>query len=158
MRRRFLALVAGAGIVVGGGAAAWAGTAGADPAKREAARACMAQAREALPGAERPALREAAKACLTDAGFEGRTPTPEQQATRDAARACIDAARSANPDDKAARRAEARACLDDAGIAPKRFRARMGGMHRCLGEVRAANPDASKPEVRDLVKSCMAAR
>lgn len=158
MRRRFLAVLAGAGIAVGGGVTAWAGTAGADPAKREASRACLAQAREELPGAERPAVREAVRACLTDAGFEGRSPTPEQQATRDAARACVEAARSSNPDDRAARRAEARACLEDAGIRPRRFRARLAGARECIGEVRAADPDATRADMRDRVKECMAAK
>lgn len=156
--RRVLAVLIGAGIAVGG-AAAWAGTAGAaDPTKREAARACRAQAREAEPGADKAALREAVRACLAEAGIEGRSLTPEQQASREAVRACIDAARAANPDDRPAARAAARDCLQDAGVTPKRLRARLAGARQCLTEVRAANPGAGRSEVRDLVKECLAAR
>jgi ribosomal protein S20 len=135
--RRVLAVLAGAGIAVGGGAAAWAQTAAPDGTKREAARACLSQAREATPDADKAALREAVKACLAEAGIEGRTLTAEQQARRDAVKACINQAREANPDDKAAARAAAR---------------------ECLAEVRAANPDAGKAELRTLVKECVAAR
>jgi hypothetical protein len=155
--KRVLAVLIGAGLAAGG-AVAWAGTAGADPAKREAARACLTQAREATPDADRAALREAVKACMTEAGFEGRNPTPEQQAKRDAARACIDTARSANPDDKPAARAAALACLEEAGVTPARIRARVAGARPCLAEVRGANPDASRAELRDLVKECVAAK
>ena len=156
--RRVLAVLIGAGVAAGGGAAAWAGTAGADPAKREAARACLAQAREAMPDSDRAALREAVKACMTESGFEGRTPTPEQQAKREAARACIDAARSENGDDKVAVRAAARACLEEAGITPGRLRAKVAGARECLGQVREANPDASRSELRNLVKECVATK
>lgn len=156
--RRVLAVLISAGVAAGGGAAAWAGTAGADPAKREAARACLTQAREATPDSDRAALREAVKACMTEAGFEGRAATPEQQANREAARACVDAARSANPDDKVAMREAARACLEDAGVTPGRLRAKLAGARECLGKVREANPDAGRTELRDLVKECVAAK
>jgi hypothetical protein len=152
--RRVLAVLAGAGIAVGGGAAAWAQTAAPDGTKREAARACLSQAREATPDADKAALREAVKACLAEAGIEGRTLTAEQQARRDAVKACINQAREANPDDKAA----ARSCLDEAGVTPGRLRARLAGARECLAEVRAANPDAGKAELRTLVKECVAAR
>ena len=156
--RRVLAVVVGAGIALGGGAAAWAQTTGRDGTKREAARACLAQAREATPDADKAALREAVKACLSEAGIEGRTLTPEQQARRDAVKACIDQARAANPDDKTAARAAARSCLDEAGVTPGRLRAKLAGARECLGEVRAANPDATRSELRTLVKECVAAR
>ncbi|HET7722006.1 MAG TPA: hypothetical protein VFK43_18690 [Acidimicrobiales bacterium] len=156
--RRVLAVLVGAGIALGGGAAAWAQTTGPDGTKREAARACLSQAREATPDAGKAALREAVKTCLREAGIEGRTLTPEQQAKRDAVKACVDAARAANPDDKAAARAAARACLEDAGVTPGRIRAKLAGARECLSEVRAAHPDASKSEVRALVKECVAAK
>lgn len=156
--RRVLAVLIGAGVAAGGGAAAWAGTAGADPAKREAARTCLSQAREATPDADRAALREAVRACMTEAGFEGRTPTPEQRAKREAARACVDAARSAHPDDKVAMREAARACLEEAGVTPARLRAKLAGVRECLGEVRGTNPDAGRAELRKLVKECVAAK
>ena len=156
--RRVLAVLVGAGIALGGGAAAWAQTTGQDGTRREAARACLSQAREATPDAGRAALREAVKACLAEAGIEGRTLSPEQQAKREAVKACVDAARAGNPDDKTAARAAARTCLEEAGITPRRIRARLAGARECLGEVRAAHPDASRSEVRDLVNECVAAK
>ena len=156
--RRVLAVLVGAGIAVGGGAAAWAGTTGPDGTKREAARACLSQAREAAPDADKAALREAVRACLSEAGIEGRNLTPEQQAKRDAVKACVDAARSENPDDKTAARAAARACLEEAGVTKGRIWAKVAGARECLGEARAANPDAGKAELRSLVKECVAAK
>ena len=156
--RRVLAVLVGGGIALSGGAAAWAQTTGPDGTKREAARACLSQVREAAPDADKAALREAVKACLTEAGIEGRTLTPEQQARRKAVRACVDAARAANPDDKTAARAAARTCLEDAGVTPGRIRTKLARARECLREVRAANPDASRSELRDLVKECVAAR
>jgi ribosomal 50S subunit-associated protein YjgA (DUF615 family) len=156
--KRVLAVLVGAGIAVGGGAAAWAQTNAPDGTKREAARACLNQAREATPDADKAALREAVKACLTEAGIEGRTLTPEQQAKREAVRACIDQAKTANPDDKVAARAAARSCLEEAGVTPGRLRAKVAGARECLAEVRAANPDADKAELRSLVKECVASK
>lgn len=156
--RRVLAVLVGTGIAVGGGAAAWAQTTGPDGTKREAARACLSQAREATPDAGKPALREAVKACLAEAGIEGRTLTPEQQAKRDAVKACVDAARAQNPDDKTAARAAAKACLEQAGVTPGRIRAKVAGARECLNEVRTAHPNASKSELRPLVKECVAAK
>jgi hypothetical protein len=156
--RRILAVLVGAGIALGGGAAAWAQTTGQDGTKREAARACLSQAREATPDADKATLREAVKACLAEAGIEGRSLTPEQQAKRDAVKACVDAARADNPDDKVAARAAARACLEEAGVTPGRIRAKLAGARECLSEVRAANPDADRSELRQLVKDCVAAR
>ncbi|MGI8808212.1 MAG: hypothetical protein ACR2KK_10290 [Acidimicrobiales bacterium] len=156
--RRVLALLVGAGIAVGGGATAWAGTAGASGPKREAARACLDQAREADPEADRAELKAAVKACLKEAGIEARTPTPEQQAKREALRNCVQAAKAAHPEDKAAARAAARACLDQAGITKGRLRAKLAGARECLAEVRGDHPNASKSEVRALVKDCVAAK
>lgn len=156
--RRVLAVLVGAGIAVGGGAAAWAQTTGPDGTKREAARACLSQAREATPDASKPALKEAVKACLQEAGIQGRTLTPEQQAKRDALKACINAARTANPTDKTAARAAAKACFEQAGVTPGRIRAKVAGARECLHEVRAAHPNASKSELRPLVKECVASK
>jgi len=151
-------VLVGAGIAVGGGAAAWAQTTGPDGTKREAARACLSQAREAAPNAEKATLREAVKACLGEAGFEGRTLTPEQQAKRDAVKACVDAARAQNPGDKTAARAAAKACFEQAGVTPGRIRAKLAGARECVSEVRAAHPGAGKSELRPLVKACVAAK
>ena len=156
--RRVLAVLVGAGIAVGGGAAAWAQTTGPDGTKREAARACLSQAREATPGADKATLKEAVKACLKEAGIEGRTLTPEQQAKRDAVKACVDAARADHPNDKPAVRAAAKACFEQAGVTPGRIRAKLAGARECVHEVRAAHPDASKSELRPLVKECVAAK
>ena len=148
----------GAGIAVGGSAAAWAGTAGADGPKREAAKACLSVARQAAPDADKAARRDAVKACLEEAGIEGRTPTPEQQARRKAVRACVQGAKAGHPDDKAAARAAARACLDEAGVTPGRLRAKLSGAEECLAEARAANPGAPKDELRAAVKECVATK
>jgi hypothetical protein len=156
--RRVLAVLLGAGIAVGGGAAAWAQTTGQDGTKREAARACLSQAREATPNADKATLKEAVKACLKEAGIEGRTLTPEQQAKRDAVKTCIDAARAANPNDKTAARAAAKSCFEQAGVTPGRIRARLAGARECLSEVRAANPNATRSQLRPLVKECVAAK
>jgi hypothetical protein len=156
--RRVLAVLVGAGIAVGGGAAAWAQTTGPDGTKREAARACLSQAREATPNADKATLRQAVKACLGEAGFEGRTLSPEQQAKRDAVKACVDAARASNPGDKTAARAAAKACFEQAGVTPGRIRAKLAGARECVAEVRAAHPGASKSELRPLVKECVAAK
>lgn len=156
--RRVLAAVVGAGIAVGGGAAAWAGTAGADGPKREAARACLSVARQAAPDADKAALRDAVKACLDEAGIEGRTPTPEQQAKREAVRSCLQGAKADHPDDKAAARAAAHACLEQAGVTPGRLGAKISGAKECLAEARAAQPDASRDELRSAVKECVASR
>ena len=96
--------------------------------------------------------------CLAEAGIEGRTLIPEQQAKRDAVKACVHAARAQNPDDKTAARAAARACLEQAGVTPGRIRAKLAGARECLQEVRTANPDADRAELRRLVKECVAAR
>lgn len=154
--RRVLAVLVGAGIALGGGAAAWAQTTGPDGTKREAARACLSQAREATPDANKAVRRGAVKACLAEAGVEGRTRNPEQQAKRDAVKACVEAARAENPDDKTAARAATRACLTDAGVTPGRIRAKLAGARQCVSEVRAANPDASRSDLRTLVKECVA--
>ncbi|HWI05479.1 MAG TPA: hypothetical protein VNT52_16860 [Acidimicrobiales bacterium] len=154
--RRVVAVLVGSAIAVGGGAAAWASTAGGpDGTRREAARACLSQAREATPDADKLALRQAVKACLAEAGMEGRNPSPEQRAKGQAVKACVDAARDAHPDDKAQARAQARSCMEQAGITPGRIRAKGAGARECLSEVRTANPDASKAEIRSLVRACV---
>jgi hypothetical protein len=157
--KRVLAVLIGAGMAVGGGAAAWAGTTDSGGPNREAAKACRAQARQEAPDASKAELRDAVRTCLAAAGIEGRTPTPEQKARRESVRSCLEAAKAANPDgDKAALRAAAAACLQDAGVAPGRLRARLAGARACLAQVRADHPDAEKAELRALVKECVAAK
>lgn len=157
--KRVLALLAGAGIAMGGGAAAWAGTTGAGGPNRPAAKACLAQARQEAPAADKAALRAAVKSCLDEAGIEVKTPTPEQQAKREGVRNCLGAAKAGNPGgDKAVLRAAASKCLEDAGVAPGRLRAKVEGAQDCLAEVRAANSNADKKTVRGLVKECVKAK
>ena len=156
--RRVLAALVGTGIAVGGGAAAWAGTAGADGPKREAAKACLSVARQAAPDADKAALRGAVKACLNEAGIEGRTPTPEQQARREALRNCMQGAKADHADDKTAARAAAQVCLEEAGVTRGRLGAKLSGAKECLAEARAAQPDAPKDELRAAVKECVASK
>lgn len=157
--KRVLAVLVGAGFALGGGAAAWAGTTGPGGPNREVAKACLAQARQEAPAAEKAALRAAVKTCLSEAGIEARTPTPEQQAKRESVRNCLEAAKSGNAGgDKAAVRAAAAACLAQAGVAPGRLKAKVEGARECLEEVRAQHPVAAKKTVRGLVKDCVKAK
>lgn len=95
--RRVLAVLLGGGIALSGGAAAWAQTTGPDGSKREAVRACLSQARQAAPDADKAARREAVKACLAEAGVKGRIP-PGRRAKLAGARECLKEVRAANPD------------------------------------------------------------
>jgi len=104
--------VVGAGIAVGGGAAAWAGT-NSGGANREAAKACLSQARADHPDADRAALKEAVKACLAAQGItpgSHRPLTPERQARRSALKACVKSVRADHPD---AARAELRTLVKE---------------------------------------------
>jgi hypothetical protein len=92
--KRVLAVLVGAGVAVGGGIA-WAHPGGPH---REAARACLAEAKAANPEADRAALRQAVRSCLEAQGISVPKPTPEQQARRAVLRACLNGVKSANPD------------------------------------------------------------
>lgn len=154
--KRVLALLVGAGIAVGGSAAAWAGTNGGDGTKREAAKACLAQARQEAPDASKADLKDAVKTCLSAAGIQPRTLTAEQQAKRDAVKACLQGVKSSNPGaDKATLRQAAAKCLQDAGVMPGRLRARISGLHQCVTDTKAANPTADRATLRTLVKECV---
>ena len=157
--KRVLAVLVGAGIAVGGGAAAWAGTTGPGGANRKAAKACLTEARQDLPDAAIDVRRAAVKECLGAAGIEGRTLTPEQQAKRDSLRSCLEGVKANNLGaDRATLRTAAAPCLEQAGIDPGRIRAKLAGARECRVEVRAAKPDAKKLEMRRLVKDCVKAR
>ena len=95
--RRIIGVLAGAVVAVGAGAGATA-WAHPGPAQRHAVRACIADARDANPDADRRALREAAQPCLEALGLPGRARTPEQRAARQALRACVRDVRQAHPD------------------------------------------------------------
>ena len=151
--KRVLAVLVGAGIAVGGGVAAWAHPGGPN---REAARACLAEARAADPDADKAALREAVRDCLEAQGISRPEPTPEEQARREALRTCLQGVKSANPDaDRAQLRELAEPCFDEAGIEPRRLRPRLAELRECRAEVKAEQPDAEGAELRRLVKECM---
>jgi len=95
--RRIVGLVS-AIVVVGIGAGATTAWGHPGPARREAAKACVADARAAHPDADRAAIREAARPCLEALGLPGRARTPEQRAARQRLRACVRDVRQAHPD------------------------------------------------------------
>ena len=151
--KRLLAVLVGAGIAVGGGVAAWAHPGGPS---RDAARACLAEAKAADPDADKAALRQAVRDCLEAQGITRPEPTPEQQARREALRTCLQGVKSANPDaDRAERRELARPCLEQAGIQPGQRRPRLAEVRACRAEVRAEHPDAAPDELRRLVRECV---
>lgn len=131
--KRTLAILTVAGLVLGGGAAAFAATTGGGPgsvpvprARRQEAKACIRQARADHQG-DRAAIRAAAKECLQRAGvhpgtfgrlFRGvraqiRALSPEKRA---ALKDCVKQARRAHKGDRAGFRQAAEACLSQAGI------------------------------------------
>jgi hypothetical protein len=158
--RRILGVVVGTTlvVVVGAGAVAWAGPSlnrlgGRDPAKREAARQCLADAKAANPDADRAAIRAAAQPCLDAAGIALPELTAQQTARRDAAKACLQTARDANPGaDRAAVAAAAKPCLQDAGITARAGLERLRG---CIDQVLGANPDGDRRALRSAVRDCM---
>lgn len=158
--KRVLAVLVGAGLAMGGGAAAWAGTGGG--AKKEAAKACVAQAKATDPNVDRADLKAAVKACLEAQGItvkDHAAPTPEQQARRDALRTCLQGVKAANPGaDKAALRTAAQPCLDQAGIAPGQIRSKLKTLKDCRDQVLAAHPGTDKTALRSLVKECAQAK
>lgn len=158
--KRVLAVLIGAGVAIGGGAAAWAGPGGGT--NREAAKACAAQAKAANPQIARADLKTAVRSCLEAQGIAVRdrgTPTPEQQARRDALRACLKDVKAANPGaDKAALREAAKPCLEKAGINPGQVHERMAAVKKCRDDVRAAHPGADRATLRKLVKECVRAK
>ena len=154
--KRVVAVLVGVGIVVGGGVAvAWAHPAGPN---REAARACLGEARDADPGADRAALRQAVRECLEAQGISVPAPTAQQRARREALRACLEGVKEANPDaSREERRELARPCLEQAGIDPGRFRPRLAELRECRARVKAEHPTAEGAERRRLVRECVAA-
>lgn len=145
-------------VVVGAGAVAWAGPGRGDPAKREAAKQCLADAKAANPDADKAAVRAAAQPCLDAAGIALPELTAQQKARRDAAKACLQAAKDANPGaDKATVAAAARPCLENAGITA---RAGLERLRDCADQVLAAHPDGAdkggRKALRTAVRECMA--
>ena len=147
-------MLVGAGIAMGGGAAAWAGTTGADGPRHAKAKACLATAKSDVPDATRTELRSAVKECLTNAGIEGRTLTTEQRAKREEVRSCLEKAK-ATGGDKAVMRSAAAACLEEAGLTRGRLRAKVTGARECVKEVRGLHPGADRGTLRPLVEECV---
>ncbi len=63
MKRTITAVILGVVVVGGAAGVAWAQT-GDRAARRDAAKTCLAEARQAQPDADRPAIREAVKECM----------------------------------------------------------------------------------------------
>jgi len=159
--KRVLAALIGATIAVGGGAAAWAGTGPGGGARREAAKACLQQAKLDHPNADKATLKDAVKSCLSAQGITpgtSRQLTPEQQATRSALKDCLKGVKSANPTaDKPQLRDLAKPCLEAAGITPNQAHAKVAAAKACLAKAKADHPDAARAELRSLVKACVKA-
>ena len=146
--RRILVVAIGATLVLGVGAA-WAGPGRGDPVKREAAKACLAEAKAANPDADRAALRAAVTPCLEAAGI-----TPGSHPVIDGLRDCMAAAREANADaEREVLREALRACVAESGVPLRGLRDRVS---QCREEVAAANPDANGETRRPLVRECVA--
>ena len=111
--KRFLAVLVVAGVAVGGAGIAWAHPSGEGRGpRREARLACLREAREANPDAERAELKAAVKSCLEAKGITPPQLTPEQQARWDKFRACVEKARAEHPDaDRHAVRHAVRECM-----------------------------------------------
>ncbi|MDQ6726846.1 MAG: hypothetical protein M3066_11865 [Actinomycetota bacterium] len=159
--KRVLAVLVGAGIAMGGGAAAWAATGGGP--NKAAAKACATDAKAKDANISRADLKTAVKDCLTAQGITVKAPktlTPEQQARRDALRTCLQGVKAANPGaDKTALRTAAQPCLQQAGIAPGQIRAKLGSVKDCIQQVLAANPSTTdRATLRGLVKACVQAK
>ena len=154
--KRVLAVLIGAGIAVGGGAAAWAAPSGAN---RQAAKACLADAKAANPNASRADLRAAVRSCLEAQGITvSHTRNPDQQAKRDALRTCLQGVKSANPTaDRAQLLDLAKPCFQQAGIDPAKIGTKLAKLQQCAAEVKADNPDATRAQLRSLVRECVRA-
>ena len=153
--KRFIAVLIGAGIVVGGAGAAWAQT-GDRATRREALRTCVQQAKADNPNADKAALKETVKNCLADQGILPKL-TDDQKA---AAKACLEQAKAANPDaDKVTVRAAARPCLEQAGIVKpltEQQQARRAKLLQCFEQAKAAHP-GDRAAIRQAVKECVKA-
>lgn len=158
--KRLMAVLVGTGLAVGGGVAAWAGPGGGDGgAKREAVKACMAQAREAQPGATKAELMQAVRSCLEAQGITRPAPTPEQQAKRQALKSCLADVKKDNPDATKEQLKElAKPCLEQAGVTPGQIRPKLRAARQCLRQAKAQSSDADKAALRDAVKACMSSQ
>jgi|GEM_PF-3058559 len=170
--KRTLAVLAVAGLVIGGGAAAFAATTGGpDPAAKAQAKACVAKAR-ADHANDPKATHEAVATCLKDAGIARLGLGPVAKAVRDQVKAlsadkkaalkgCVKTAHDTNATDHKAFKDAAKACLTQAGITippptPEDL-ARRQKAKDCLAQARKDHPDAPRDQLRDAVKRCVKA-
>lgn len=149
--KRLLAVLVGAGIAIGGGAAAWAGTTGADPTTKAAAVACRDTAKADPANTTKAALKTAVKQCLADQGII-------LGAKRDALKDCLKSVKAANPTaTKAQLRDLAKPCVQQAGLDPSQIRSKLAAARACLQKARADNPGADRATLRTAVKACVQA-
>jgi hypothetical protein len=154
--KRTIAVLALVGLGVGGATAAWAQTSnsGDRASRRDATKSCVAEAKQANPGADRAAMKASVKSCLEARGFTPRQLTDEQKAH---AKTCLQQAKQANPDaDRMTVRAAARPCLEQAGIlkplTPEQ-QARRAKLLSCFEQAKAAHP-GDRAAIRQAVKEC----
>ncbi len=167
--KRTLAVLAVAGLVLGGGAAAYAATIGGDPGAKAQAKDCVDKARTDH-ATDAKAKHDAVAACLKDAGLTPLGAGKVGKAVRDQVKAlpadkkaalvnCVKQAHDANATDRKAFRAAAKPCLDQAGITvtpptPDELAHRQKARD-CLTQARKDHPDAPADQLRTAVKQCV---
>lgn len=170
--KRTLAVLALAGLVIGGGAVAYAATVGGDPAARAQAKACVDKARTEHANDD-VAKHATVAACLKDAGVTPLGVGSVPKAVRGQIKAlpddkkaalidCVKKAHDANSTDRTAFRDAAKACLSQAGITipaptPEEL-ARRQKAKDCATQAHKDHPDASRTQLRDAVKQCVGAK
>jgi len=170
--KRTLAVLAIAGLVIGGGAAAYAATIGGDPGAKAQAKACIDKARTEN-ASDVKARHDAVAGCLNDAGLLPLGAGHVGKAVREQIKAlpadkkaalidCVRKAHEANAGDRKAFRAAAKPCLDQAGITitpptPEELAKRQKAKD-CLAQARKDHPDAPRDQLRDAVKQCVGAK
>ncbi len=169
--KKTLAVLAIAGLVIGGGAAAYAATIGGDPATKAQAKGCVDKARTDH-ATDAKAKHDAVAGCLKDAGLTplgagkvGKAVREQIKALPDDRKAalvdCVKKAHDANATDRKAFRAAAKPCLAQAGITitpptPEELAHRQKAKD-CLAQATKDHPDTPKDQLRDAVKSCVKA-
>jgi len=170
--KRTLAVLAIAGLVIGGGAAAYAATVGGDAGAKAQAKGCVDKARTDH-ASDVKAKHDAVAGCLKDAGLLPLGAGHVGKAVREQIKAlpadkkaalidCVKKAHEANAGDKKAFRAAAKPCLDQAGITitpptPDELAQRQKAKD-CLDQARKDHPSAPADQLRDAVKQCVGAK
>jgi len=175
--KRTLAVLAVAGLVIGGGAAAYAVTIGGDRGARTQAKACVDKARtdhaSAAKASDAKARHAAVADCLKAAGITPLGVGHVPKAVRDAVKAlpadkkaaladCVRKARDDNAGNRKNFRDAARTCLSQTGITipaptPEDL-ARRQKARGCLAQAREDHPDATRKDLRAAVKACVGAK